>query len=197
MRTTRPLLLATLLLVAIATPVRSHAPPAPPDAVFYDATEGLKALAALHYTADLIALIAGKGLGALGIDTGINIYPREDARRFATQERALPGLGCYTRAARTQAKSQQERHNSMEAHYELLVRYPDAVTARTHAELAAESLLLLIDRFREAGLGVEGGGEEAQSVLVDIDGAGPADGLEFYEEWVHVVAPIWDTDVVT
>lgn len=198
MKPLRPLLCLTLLLALVATPVHAAPAAAPPEpAMFYHATEGLKTLAVTHFTSDLTALIAEYGLGGLGITTAINVYAREGAQRFATQERALPGLGCYTRAARTQAQSQSQRHSTMEAHYEFLCRYADSVVSRTHAELAGEVLVKLVDRFRTIGNGIEGGGEEDKSVLIDIDGAGPADGLEFYEDWVHLVAPIWDTDTAT
>jgi hypothetical protein len=199
MRPLRSSLLSLLLIAAVCAPVR--AAPAPPDAprsaVFYDVSEGLGTLAQTNFTADFDALVALKGLGALGVTTAVTVYPRQPAVVFGGQEKALPGLGCYSRNARTQAKSQQERASSMEAHYEYLCRGPDAATIRAQAELAAEVLLMLVDRFATAAGGIEGGGQEPSSVLVDIDGSGPAEGLEFYEEWVHVVSPIWDTDVVT
>jgi hypothetical protein len=203
MRTTRLLVLLPLLCLALATPVRSASPPAPPraDAVFYDSSEGLAALATANFSADFAALIALKGLGALGVDTTVTVYPRQPASVFGPNERSLPGLGCYTRMARTQAKSQQQRVATLEAHYEYLCRSvgrdADPTLIRKQAELASEAILMLIDRFPGAGGGIEGGGLEPQSVIVDIDGSGPAEGLEFYEQWVHVVSPIWDTDVVT
>lgn len=192
----RPLLVLALV-AATAAPGRAASAAPPRSAVFYDVAEGLGTLASTYFTADFDALIAAKGAGALGVTTAVTVYPRQPAVVFGGQERALPGLGCYARAARTQAKSQQERSSSMEAHYEYLCRGPVAETVRAQAELAAEVILLLVDRFPTIAGGVEGGGQEPSSVLVDIDGSGPAEGLEFYENWVHVVSPIWDTDVVT
>jgi len=198
MRSLRPCLLLSLLTAAIAAPVRAAPPPAAPrSAVFYDVSEGLGTLAAAYFTTDFDALIAAKGVGGLGLVTAVTIYPRQPAVVFGGQEHALPGLGCYAREARTQAKSQQERDSRMEAHYEYLCRGPIAATVRAQAELAAEVILMLVDRFASIAGGIEGGGQEPGSVVVDIDGSGPAEGLEFYENWVHVVSPIWDTDAVT
>lgn len=196
MRLLRPLLLIALLCVATAPPARSASPPE--GAVFYDVSEGLGGLATTYFTADFVALITQKGLSGLGLNTAVTVYARQTAAEFGGSEKTLPGLGCYARSARTQAKSQQERFSTMEAHYEYLCRGTDPEKTRAQAELAAEVMLMLVDRFRTIAGGVEGGGEERGSVLVDIDGSGPADsGLEFYEKWVHVVASIWDTDVVT
>ena len=190
-------LLALVLLAATLAPARASASGRPRSAVFYDVSEGLGTLATASFTTDFDALIAQKALGGLGLNTAVTVYVRQPAVVFGGQERALPGLGCYARNARTQAVSQQEREATMEAHYEYLCRGPDAATIRAQAELAAEVLLRLVDRFPTISGGVEGGGHEPGSVVVDIDGSGPAEGLEFYEEWVHVVSPIWDTDVVT
>lgn len=194
MRSVRPLLLGLLLCTAIAVPARSSGPPR--SAVFYDVSEKLATLATANFTTDFNALITTKGLGALGLDTSVSVYLRQPAVVFAGQEKTLPGLGCYTRNARTQAKSQQERANSMEGHYEYLCRGADPVKIRAQAELAAEVLLLLVDRVAGSGSGLEDAGGEPLSVVVDIDGSGPAEGLEFYEEWVHVVFPVWETDII-
>lgn len=197
MRTIRPLLIGLLLVAAMATPVRSHAPPAPPEgAVFYDVSEKLGALATTHFAADFAALVASKGLGALGVDTSVTIYTRMPARYFGLAEKPLPGLGCYARIARTQAKSQQEAASVLEGHFEYLCRGVDPVIIRAQSELAAEVLRLLVDRIAGAGSGLEGAGEDQLSVAIEIDGSGPSEGLEFYEEWAHAAFPIWETDVV-
>ena len=196
MRAVRLLLLRLLLLAALCVPSWAAAS-APREAMFYDVSEGLATLATANFTTDFDALIALKSLGGLGVNTAVTVYVRQPAVVFGGQEKPLPGLGCYSRNARTQVKSQQERASTMEAHYEYLCRGADPVAIRAQAELAAEVLLLLVDRFPTIAGGIEGGGQEPLSVVVDIDGSGPAEGLEFYEEWVHVVAPIWDTDAVT
>jgi hypothetical protein len=193
----RSLLISLLLLAAIAAPARAAPLRAPPEgAVFYDVSEKLGALATAHFTADFIALITQKSLEALGVDPNIHVYVRKPARVFGLNEQPLPGLGCWAGSVRTQAVSQGERENQLLAHYEYLCRGADADIVLAQAELAAEVLLRLIDRFGTAGSGIEGGGHEPQSVLGDIDGSGPADGLEVYEQWVHVVSPIWDTDAI-
>lgn len=200
MRPSRSMLLG-VLLAALCVPVPTRAAPdaaaAPPSPVIYDAESGLEALAAAHFSANMVALVAAKGLGALGIDTAVNVYGRQNAARFAGQEKTLPGLGCYVRAGRTQAKSQGERDSRLEAHFEYLCRGAVGTVTRVQAELALEAIVMLVDRFAEAANGIEGGGHEPLSVSFEIDGAGPPDGLDFYEEWVHVASPIWDTDAVT
>jgi len=193
----RSLLLISLPCLTLAPSARAAPSSAPPEgAVFYDVSEKLGALAAAHFTDEFVAVIAEKGLAGLAIDTSINVYVRKPARVFGPNESPLPGLGCWTSSARTQAKSQQERENVLLAHYEYLCRGPDADIILAQAELAPEVIMRRVDRCGTAGSGIEGGGHEPQSVIADIDGSGPADGLDYYEQWVHVVSPIWDTDQI-
>lgn len=202
MRLVRSLMLVTLACSLLATPVRSEpapraAPSASPEgAVFYDVSEKLAALATTHFAADFAALVAAKGLGGLGVDTSISVYPRMPARIFGWNEKPLPGLGCYARTARTQAKSQQERDSDLMGHFEYLCRGADPAVIRAQVELAAEVLLVLVDRIAGSGSGLEGAGEEKRSVAIEIDGTGPAEGLDFYEEWAHAAFPIMETDAV-
>lgn len=189
--------LALVCCVVLAPLARAAPSVAPPEgAMFYDVSEKLGALAAANFTTDFVALLTQKGLEALGVDPNVTVYVRKPARVFGLNESPLPGLGCWAGAARTQAVSQQERENQLRAHYEYLCRGSDAAIVLAQAELAAEVLMKLVDRFGTAGSGIEGGGHEPQSVLIDRDGSGPADGLEFYEEWIHLDSPIWDTDAI-
>ena len=197
MRSHRPLVLCTLLCLAIVPPARAAPSSAPPEgAVFYDAKVKLAALATAHFTSDFTALITQKGLEALGVDVNVTIYTKP-ARVFGLNESPLPGLGCWASTARTQAKSQQQAPSQLLAHYEYLCRGADADVLLAQADLAAEVLRQLVDRFADAGSGIEGGGDEPLSILIDRDGSGLGDGLEFYEEWVHLATPMWDTDIQT
>jgi len=152
--------------------------------VFTDVIEAAASVVTANFTTLLTALAAAKGVT---LDPTITVYKRQNANLFAAlKTTTLPGVGIYGLGAQTNARRQDLRDSSVLTVFDYFARGPDPAALLVQGELAAEVLLMCIDRLGGSAVGVYGAGEATLSVQVSIAPAVRAAGETYYEENVLV-----------
>jgi len=187
---TRFALAAVLAIALVLVPVRAAG--AGGGGMIYDVIENVEPLLTANFGTDMTALVAAKG--AQVTSTAATVYKREMGPLFAGRGQPLPGIGLWPRTIQTQARRQTKRDNLHLLVYDYFARGPDAVKLQTQLELAAEAILLTVDRTYQAGGGVYGSGEIDKSVTVQFIPVVQPKGRGFYEGRVLVVAPVNEED---
>ena len=180
-------------LVLAAVACLCFAPPATASpGINYDVIENIEPVLTANFATDMAAIVAAKG--AQVISTNATVYKREMGPLFAGRGQPLPGIGLWLRTTQTQARRQTKRDNLHVLVYDYFARGNDAVKLQAQLELAAEAILMTVDRTYQAGGGVYGSGETDKSVTVQFVPIVQAKGRGSYEGRVLVVAPVNEED---
>lgn len=138
--------------------------------MIFDAIEQANSIAAANFTADLTALAAAK---SVTVTANCNFVMRQDADFYVSRQLGLPACGIYADPARdtlTQGKDQTKRDNDVALVFDYYAVDTDHVKLGKQVELAAEALLMSIDRLATAGVGgIYGVGEGPGTIRVVLD----------------------------
>ena len=132
--------------------------------MIYDAVEQAYAVVSANFATDFAALVAAKGVtGTQPVQT---IVKRQTAELYVSLNAVLPAIGVYGLEARTQAKLQTVRDNECVLVFDYYAEGTDPVAVAKQVELAAEALLMSVDRISSAASGLFGAGELLGAVRV-------------------------------
>lgn len=138
--------------------------------MIFDQVEQLYTVVNTNFATDLGALATAKGVT---INTGATFVKRQNADVFFALGVTLPACGIYVTRASTKAKQQGIRDTTGTAVFDYYAEDADPVKVAKQAELAAEALLMSVDRMATAGAGVFGAAELEDSITVEM-----SDGFE-------------------
>lgn len=170
----------------------------------FDAIEAAYTVVLANFSPYLAALAAAKGVVC---DTTANVVKRQSAELYMALGLPLPGIGIWADRVATQAKNQGARDNEttlvLDYYCEGTGDSSVAVTIAKQAELAAESLLLSVDKMTPGTGGVFGNAELLGSVRIEFtdaftEGKAGADGkpVRTYKRRVQLTFPVYDRDAV-
>lgn len=178
--------------------------------MFFDAIERTLAVVTANFATDLAALVALKVTDSFltqeqadDIQQDATIFERLDAGTFSShldeEGKGVrhAGIGVYAGPLTTQAKWQGRRDSRATVIVDYYAVHPDPVTLAKQSELAAEAIVMSIDKIPEAvpaGSGILGAAELKDEIRVDPLGLSRAKGADFYEDRVIVTFPILEQD---
>jgi malonyl CoA-acyl carrier protein transacylase len=168
--------------------------------VLYDAIETFYAVLVTNFQTDWATLCTAKSVGA---PETITIRKRYNADLLYSLGVATPALGIYGTAATTQAKMQGQRLSIITVGVDWFHRTTLgsdqgslAAVLLAQSELAAEAILLSVDRLATAGASVWGAGERENSVSITASGGYEEGESGTYQRLVTVTVPVRDSDEV-
>lgn len=139
--------------------------------MIYDAIEAVYTTVNANFNTDLAALVSAKGLS--GLTTSATLFKRQRAETFvelgAAANGQLPAIGIYGTAVTTEAKWQGKRDPECTVVLDYYARGTDPVKLAQQTELAAEALLLSIDKVYPTAAG--GAGEGFGSINIELTDA--------------------------
>lgn len=160
--------------------------------MLYDQVEQCYLVLAANFATDYAALLTAKGVASPGAVTLIKRQSVPTALRYG---KAPPFLGIVSLAAQTQAKDQSKRDNRGLVAFDFYQIGSDPEVVAQQSELAAEAVLMSVDRFNTAGGGLFGGGDVPQSVDVTMsDDEAEEVQLGLYGRRATVSVRVWDRD---
>jgi hypothetical protein len=159
--------------------------------MIYDAVETVYAVVNANFATDYAALAAAKGVTVV---TPVGIIKRQKADIFVPLGATLPAIGIYGLSATTQVKDQAKRDVFCTMAFDFYDRGTDPVALAKQTELAAEALLLSIDRMWPTAAGGAGEGDNSITVTL-MDGYDETAELQ-YERRATITFPLMNRDVV-
>ena len=164
--------------------------------MIYDVVELVASVLTTNFNTDLAALCAAKTVTAPTSIVG-SVHKREGLLAWAVDPANLPGLGVVTTRSVTGAKNQAKRDATTVVQVIYYTMGQDAAVLGAQVELAAEAILLSIDRVAGSGTGqVWGAGEARDSVLVEMYGTAQTKDAGWFEDGCQVEFPCNDRDIV-
>lgn len=164
--------------------------------MIYDVIELVASVLGTNFTTDLTTLCTAKSVTAPTAIVG-SVHKREDLLAWGTNPANLPGLGVISIRSVTGAKNQTKRDALTTVRVTYYTMGQDAAVLGAQVELAAEAILLSIDRVAGSGTGqVWGAGEARDSVLVEMLGTALTKDAGWFEDGVIVEFPCNDRDLV-
>jgi hypothetical protein len=167
--------------------------------MIFDAVEVCASVLATNFATDLAGLAMAKGVT---ITTTADIVKRQDAETFLAlnQGKETPTLGVDALSAATQGRDQGKRDTRTEVSIDYYCEADDPATAGIQSELAAEAILLTMDRLPTSGSGVFGIAEEPESARIEMTkGYVEAKAATSGRRWWRLATvqfPVYDRDTV-
>jgi hypothetical protein len=165
--------------------------------MLYDVVDLVASVLDANFDADLTALCTAKGVATPTGIVGGTVRKREGLLAWATSPANLPGLGVTSQGAQTGAKNQAKRDSTVTVQAAYYSTGQDAALLGAHVELAAEAIMLSVDRMAGSGSGlVWGVAEGRDSVRIETMGTAFTRDANWFEDGVVVEFPANDRDVV-
>lgn len=134
--------------------------------MIYDAIEAVYTVVLANFATDMAALVAAKSVA--DVNAKINVVKRQPAETYVDRGLALPAVGVYGLRIATQAKNQGARDNVSTVVLDYYAEGADPVVLAKQVELAAEALLVSVDKVTPSGGGVFGAAELVGSVTIEL-----------------------------
>lgn len=163
--------------------------------MLYDQVEQCYTVLAANFAADYAALLAAKSVASPGT---VTIIKRQSVNTALRYSQAPPFVGVFSLAGKTQAKDQSKRDTEGLVAFDIYMTGAGATGASlvaSQVELAAEAVLLTVDRLAGSGRGVYGAGELPFGTTVQLsDDTDEEVQQGLYGRRATVTVPVRDRD---
>lgn len=170
--------------------------------MIYDVVEIVATVLDSNFETDLAALCVAKSVTApsalVAPNSSTSVRTREALVAWGTDAENLPGLGVTSLRSVTGGKNQRKRDSTTTVAVTYYSTGQDAAVLGAQIELAAEAILLSIDKVAGSGSGqVWGAGEARDSVEVEMLGTAQMLDSDWFEDGVVVSFPCNDRDTIS
>lgn len=162
--------------------------------MIWDGVEGVFAVMEANFDAQMAAVIALKGLGALGLQATSTRQKRLRIAQMVSMRKPFPALGIYSIGTLTGAKSNSRRTNSIRVGVDYWAQLNDAEKVAQQAELAAEAVMRCADLIYMAAGGVYGGAEGKYSTTIEMIATEPLKGAQHWGSGFRAIIPVDQED---
>lgn len=169
----------------------------------FDAIEAAYTIVLANFATDMATLATAK---AVTCETQANIIKRQSAEIYVYLRAALPAIGIWALRVATQAKGQNGRDNETTLVLDYYATGYDPRVVAVQVELAAEALMISVDKLTPGSGGVFGAGELPGAVRIELsDGyvetaqdadKQPNSDRRLYSRRAQITFPVYDRDTV-
>lgn len=162
--------------------------------MIWDAVEGCYTIINANFATEMAAVIAAKGLGALGLQDTATAQKRLRVAQLVSMRKPYPALGVYSIGTLTGAKNQRRRTNLVRIGVDYWAQLNDAEKVAQQAELAAEAVMRCVDLIWQAAGGVYGAGEGQFSTTLEMLATEPLKGAQHWGSGFRLLVPVNQQD---